>query len=84
MWLICNFRSMKFEITSQRLLLNNEYGEDNKGRNFRGWKTSLILQLTRLNSQVKHRFSKFVLLNSPGNCFEKLFATLKGGNFFFT
>ena len=78
---VTGFRSLKFQITSQRLLLNNEYGEDNKGRNFRGWKISLILQLTRLNSQVKHGFSKLVLLNSPGNCFEKFFAILKGGNF---
>ena len=71
---VTGFRSLKFQIISQRLLLNNEYGEDNKGRNFSGWKTSLILQLTRLNSQVNNGFSKFVSLNSPGNRFEKLFA----------
>ena len=44
---VAGFRSLDFQITSQRLLLNKEYGEDNKRRNFCGEKVSLILQLKR-------------------------------------
>ena len=80
---VTGFRSLDFQITSQRLLLNKEYGEDNKRGNFCGGKISLILQLTKLNSQEKHVLSKFVSLNSPENCFEKSFSILKGGKFNF-
>ena len=45
-----DLRSRDFQITSQRLLLSEEYGEDNKRRNICGGKTSLILQLAKLNS----------------------------------
>ena len=58
------FQTINFQITS---LFSKEYGEDNKRRNFYGGVISLILQLTELNSQVKHEFSKFVLLDSSRN-----------------
>ena len=78
---VTGYRPLNFQITSQRLLLNKEYGADNKRRNFCGVKISLILQITKLNSKAKHGFSKFVSLNSPENCFEKPFSILKAGKF---
>ena len=66
MFPVTGFRSLNFQITSQQLLLSKEYEKDNKGKHFCGGKTTLIFELTTLNSRVKHGFSKFVSLNSPG------------------
>ena len=44
-------------------------------------KILLMLQLSKLNSIVKHKFSRFVSLNFPENYFEKSFSILMGGKF---